>query len=626
MSADQSVKCYIKNCPMKYLILSCLILVTLVATAQNQEVQLANEYYTQGQYEKAKKLYDDLARDFNNISLIHNNYFFLLMETQDFNGAEKYIKRLIKKFPNNLYYQLDLGLLLKNSGKEDQAQDYFEDIIKEVIKDNYRTRITADYFVNKQLMPLAIKTFKDGRKAINNPYMYALEMANIYRIMNEKDLMVEEYLNYVSQNPSNLNYVKNTLQNLLAKPEELQSLEMLLYDKIQREPNSEIYSELLIWVNLQQKNFYGAFIQARAIDKRLKTEGSRSINIGMMALDNNDYDNAIKIFTYVIKEFPGTYNYLLARMYLIKSYENRVRNTYPIDEREIRNLINDYNNFIEELGITRNTLEALRNKAMLHAFYLDEKDSAITILKKIIDIPRADPDIKAKSKLDLGDIYILTSEPWESTLLYSQVEKSHKDEPLGYEAKLRNAKLSYFKGEFILAQEHLDILKQATTRQIANDAMALSLLIKDNIAFDSTETAMKKYAEIEQLLFQNKIEPALRAIESMKNEYAGHSLSDELLWKQAEIYKKLGQFDKAIEMLKNIVEQYDYDILSDDAYFMIGSIYDKQLADSENAMKYYREFLSRYPGSVYVAEARKRFRQLRGDYNSLEEQFKKNEL
>lgn len=609
-----------------FLILGLLIIISLTANAQSQEVRLANEYYSQGEYEKAKKLYDDLARDLDNIPLIHNNYFFLLLEMTEYNEAEKYIKRLIKKFPNNLYYQLDLGVLLKNSGQESQAQKYFDGLIDEIKYDNYRTRITADYFVNKQLTNMAIRTFKEARDAINNQYAYALEMANIYRIMNEKDLMVQEYLNYVSQNPSNLNYVKNTLQSLLAKPEELQSLEMLLYDKIQNEPNSEIYSELLIWVNLQQKNFYGAFIQARAIDKRLRTEGSRSINIGLMALENNDYNNAIKIFTYIIKEFPGTYNYLLAKMYLIKSYEKRVRNTYPIDEREIRNLINDYNNFISELGITRNTLEALRNKALLHAFYLDEKDSAITILNKIIDTPRANPDIKAKSKLDLGDIYILTEEPWESTLLYSQVEKSHKEDPLGYEAKLRNAKLSYYKGEFQLAQEHLDILKQATTREIANDAMALSLLIKDNIAFDSTETAMKKYAAIELLLFQNKIAPALRAIEDMREEYAGHSLSDELLWKEAEIQKKLGHFDIAISLLQQIVDKYDDDILSDDAYFTIGSIYDNQLNDAEKAMEIYRIFLTKYPGSVYVAEARKRFRQLRGDYNALEERLPGSEL
>ncbi|MEQ8572625.1 MAG: tetratricopeptide repeat protein, partial [Fulvivirga sp.] len=563
----------------RYLILIVILfLFALPAySQQSNEVQLANEYYGQGDYVKAKKLYDELANDFRNIPLIHNNYYFLLIESQDFNDANKYIKRLIKKFPDNLYYRLDYGLLLLASDGESRASEYFDNIISDIKFDTYLTSITADYFVNKKLTQFAIKTFQESRKALKSPYSFSLEMANIYRIMNSKDLMVEEYLNYVSQNPSNLNYVKNTLQSLLAKPDELESLEKLLYDKIQQNPESEIYGELLIWVNLQQKNFYGAFVQARAIDRRLKSEGSRTLNIGLIALDNDDYNNAIKIFTYLIKTYPGSHNYILSKMYLIRSYEKRVRNTYPIDEREIRNLINDYNQFIAELGITRNTLEALRNKALLHAFYLDEKDSAINILQKIIDTPRASPDIKAQSKLDLGDIYLLIGEPWESTLLYSQVEKSNKDENLGYTAKLKNAKLSYYKGDFQLAQEHLDILKEATTREIANDAMSLSLLIKDNTALDTAEIAMRRYSEIELLLFQNKTEHATAAIDSMIKEYNNHSLTDELIWLKADIETKLGHFEESISLLDIIIDNHGTDILGDDAFFKKADIVDRQL-------------------------------------------------
>ena len=476
--------------------------------------------------------------------------------------------------------------------------------------------IKADYFVSKKLTQYAITTFLSGREAQNNPYLYSLEMANIYRIMNEKEKMVEEYLNYVIQNPSNLSNVRNALQNLLSKTEELESLEALLYERIQESPDNDIYSELLIWVNLQLKNFHGAFFQARAIDRRTNSGGSRCLNIGMIALNNEDYDNSIKIFSYIIQTYPNSNNYLLAKMYLIRSYEKRVRNTFPVDKREIRNLINDYNIFIDELGISRNTLEALRNKALLLAFYLDEKDSAITILERIIATHRANPDIKARSKIDLGDIYLLLGEPWESTLLYSQVEKTNKDETLGYSAKLKNAELSYYKGDFKLAQEHLDILKEATTREIANDAMALSLLIKDNTVLDTTDFAMRQFANIELLLYQNNSREAQIQIDSMLISYKGHSLVDELLWLKSDLLKKEGKFLETLDLLNSIVTEYANDILADNAYFMIAEIYDRQLGEKERAMEYYRNFLTKYPGSIFVAEARKRFRELRGDFST----------
>ncbi|UII28265.1 tetratricopeptide repeat protein [Fulvivirga maritima] len=601
---------------MKILILLTFLTLSVFVQAQKfDEVQLANEYFTKGETEKALSMYEDLSRQMANIPLIHNNYFHLLLEMKKYDEAQKYLRGLTKRFPNNVYYRLDEGLIYESQGNEEKTNKHFRQIINDIKDDNYLVQTVASYFVNKQFTALAAETLEQARKAMHNDNLYALELANVYRVANEKDKMVEEYLKYVTQNPANLSYVKNTLQNLLVEPEELESLENLLYQKIQDEPDSQIYGELLIWVNLQQKNFYGAFIQARAIDKRMKAEGSRSMNIGHIALDNNDYETAIKVFSYIIKTYPETYNYLLARMYLIKAYEKKVKNTFPVDKEEIKILIKDYDIFVSEMGINRNTLEALRNKALLHAFYLDQKDSAIAILKKVIENPKATSELKSQSKLDLGDIYILTGEPWESTLLYSQVEKSNKNEPLGYEAKLKNAKLSYYKGNFQLAQEHLDILKQATTREIANDAMALSILIKDNVALDSTETAMKKYAAIEQMLYQNKTDSALVAIKQMRKEFSRHSLSDELLWLEADIYKKRGDFEESIRLLKKIVDEYDYDILSDDAYFTMGDIYDKQLNDKEKAMEIYRDFLTRYPGSVYVAEARKRYRQLRGDFN-----------
>jgi len=588
-------------------------------TQKNNDIQLANEYYAKGELAKAKTMYESLAKDLRNIPLIHNNYLFILIETADFKVAEKYISRLIKKFPDNLYYELDLGLIYWNQGDQDLAHISFNDIIQNIRRDNYKTRITAQYFVSKQLTEYAVNMFLESRKVMANPYLYALELANIYRITSERELMVEEYLNYIIQNPSNMGYVKNTLQNLLSKAEELESLESLLYQKIQENPDNIVYSELLIWVSLQQKNFYAAFIQARAIDRRQKTEGARTNRIGLIALDNNDFDVAITIFSYVIKQYPKSVNYMRAKMYLIKAYEERVRNTYPVDEREIRNLVVDYKIFIEEMGINRNTLEALRNKALLHAFYLDEKDTAILILNDIINTPRADNMIKSKSKMDLGDIHLLLNEPWESVLYYAQVEKSNKDTKIGYEAKLKNAKLSYYKGDFALAEEHLDILKQATTREIANDAMELSILIKDNIALDSTTQAMEDYAAVDLLLFQNKMNEALTAVKALKVKYAGHSLMDEVLWLEAKINIDMGNFKYAAGLLEEIAKNYTYDIWSDDAYFKLGDLYEKQIGDLEKAKEIYHEFLTKYPGSVYVAEARKRFRKLRGDFNNVEE-------
>ena len=292
----------------------------------------------------------------------------------------------------------------------------------------------------------------------------------------------------------------------------------------------------------------------------------------------------------------------------------KIKNHFPIDTSAIRNLTVSYQNLISQIGLSNFTLEAYRQKALLHALYLDESDLAIEMLKEIINYPNAEQNIIAKAKLNLGDIYIITEESWESVLLYYQVEKSHKNEDLGEQAKLKNAKLSFYRGEFELAQEHLDILKNATRREIANDAMDLSILIKNNTILDSTQKALRAYADVDLMLYQNKKLKANQTLDSLIEEYEEHPILDEFLWLKAKMNKEQGEYEQAVELLSQIVYDMPYDILTDDALFEMALIYEELIEDTAKAQEYYQQLLTDYPGSIFVAEARKRFRNLRGDF------------
>ena len=589
--------------------------------AQNlPEVQIANQYFIKGEKEKALAAFQSLAKLQENIPLIHNNYLNLMLDLGRNGEAEDYVERQIKKDPNNLNYKLDLGFVFIRSGDLQKGDKYIRNLIKLNKEDIYRIKAIADYLAVHNLAEYSTIALLQARETHKNPTLFTLELANFYRFQGKQDEMVEEYLNYVTQVPANITYIKNLLQVLLSKPNELESLEKHLYEKVQQNPESEVFTDLLIWVNLQQKNFYGAYIQSRAYDKRFRKENSKTLEIAQVALSNHDYENADRSFSYVIKEFANTDNYLPARLGLIHAREAKVKRSFPVNKDSVQYLIREYQNFITAYPDNVNAHEALLNEASLYAYYLDQKDSAVLKLNKLIVNPKVAMNLKSRSKLELGDIYLLKEEPWESTLLYSQVEKTQRETPVGYDAKLRNAKLSYYKGDFKLAQEHLDILKQATTREIANDAMDLSMRIKENTMSDTTGEALKEYASIELLLYQNKTEEAIKRIELLRtNVVTGNNLDiseilDDVYWLEANLRMKQGEFTESIALLQKILAEYPDDILSDDAYFLQGEIYELHLKEKEKAMEIYREFLNKYPGSVYAAEARKRFRNLRGDF------------
>ena len=596
-------------------LLSLINLVIIFPTnAQDQDgIQLAAEYFQQGDLEKAKVLYDELAASPYNTQLISSNYLALLAALDETKEAETFLREAIKKFPSNMQYKANLAALYNKSDNEQKFESYIQNLKKEAGSNPFQYSILAQYLVNEELYLEAIDFFQKSRELRGDISIHALELASIYRIIDEKSLMIEEYLNYASDSPNRLSYVKNLLQNFIQEEEDLNELEMTLIRKMQEDPDDIKFPELLIWVELQRKNFFGAFVQARAIDKRSEQAGDRTMQIGKIALDNRAYGDAEEIFAYVAKQYPYGRNYSNAKKYWMEAREQKIKNSYPVDPEEIRALTKQYELLYQELYPSRTAFEALRSKALLHAFYLDEIEKASQLLNQLVSNPNAGQLLISKSKLDLGDIYLLKGEPWESTLLYSQVEKSNKSSSLAYEAKLRNARLNYFTGNFALAKGHLDILKKNTTRDISNDAIALGMLITDNTALDTTDQVMQEFADIELLIFQNKKDSAKNGLIRMLTAYEHHSITDEIYWLLSKLELEFGNPEESITYLDNILASYSYDILADDAAFKKAEIYDYHLKDVTKSKELYQQFLVEYPGSMYAAEARKRFRKLRGD-------------
>jgi hypothetical protein len=588
------------------------------------EIQIANEYLLKGQKQKAIDSYKQLAKKNENIPFIHNDYLNLLLDQSMFKDAETYVDRLLRN-ENKLTYQLDLGIIYQRQGDLPKSDRYLKNLIRQSSQDIPRLKQISDYLLTNNLIAYSIDALQQARETSNTPTIFTLELANLFRLSGKNNEMVNEYLNYIAQTPGNLGYIKNLLQVLLTKPEELQALEGQLYLKVQSSADNENYAELLIWVNLQQRNFLGAFVQARAFDKRFKKETSKTLEIAQIAFNNKSYEAAEKAYTFVMKEYANTSSFLSARLGLLKTKEARLKEQLPVKIDSVRSMIASYDKFIETYPDNPNSFEAIENKALLFAYYLDDKEKAISILTSLVANPKVNsPLLKSKCKLELGDLYLFKYEPWEASLLYSQVEKTNKETVLGYDAKLKNAKLSYFIGDFKLAEEHLDILKKATSREIANDALELSLRIKENTASDTLATSLKEYASIEMLLNQNKLDAAITKLDALKKiEGDGDSLRmksstllDDIYWLEANTLLKQGDFERTISLLRMITKFYSQDVLSDDAYFLEAEVFEQHLNKKSEAMEIYRDFLSKYPGSVYASEARKRYRELRGDFTN----------
>lgn len=596
-----------------FLLLIPLLLLDHGLQAQaNDDAALAKEYLSNGDYEKAAALYSRLANKDQYFERVYSDYLKTLLLTRNYKEAEKLAKKAAKRNNKAPAYQIDLGLVAEASGDKSGAEKQYGKVLNQINQTNVLAIATA--FERSELFDQAEQAYLRGRAQTKNEDDFAMQLIQLYSYQKKTPQLIGELLNVVKVNEEQVPFVQNMLQNHLREEKEFDALEEALIANLQRYPDQTAYSQMLIWLYTQKKDFSSALMQARSLDKRTKGGGNKVIELSGISLKNKDFESAIEGYEYVLKEYRSSPYYALARQRLINAREEQVRNTFPVDKDKIRLLLGEYEGLLGEMGKNERTVEVMKNMAMLYAFQLDEKEQAIEILTAVINTPRANPDLVAEAKVSLGDIYLLKGEPWEATLLYSQVEKSHKETATGHEAKLRNAKLNYYKGDFELAQAHLDILKLATSREIANDAMDLSLLITDNTGLDTSTVAMEAYASSELLVFQNKLPEALVDLDNMLRKFPGHSLTDEVHFKKANIYLQMGEFEGAVANLAKITTtQYQKDILGDDAYFLMAKIYEENLGEREKAKELYNELMVKYPGSTYVVDARRRFRKLRGD-------------
>ena len=174
-----------------------------------------------------------------------------------------------------------------------------------------------------------------------------------------------------------------------------------------------------------------------------------------------------------------------------------------------------------------------------------------------------------------------------------------------------------YTGDFDWAKAQLDILKASTSKLIANDAMKLSITITDNIGIDTTKAPLLLFAKADLLFYQNQHNQALEMLDSLKTTFPIHVIGDDVLYKQHEIYFSRKNLPKAIEKLEQIIKEYSYDLLVDDALYKLATIYDYELNDKTKAQEYYKKIIFEHQGSIYVVDARKRFRDLQQTPSSI---------
>jgi tetratricopeptide (TPR) repeat protein len=591
---------------MKKIIAFVFLFLSLWVNAQNE--QLAQNYYDRGEFEKAVVSYEELLKNNPGNSLFFQRTVDCYQQLQQFDKAEKALQARLEKFKqSNLLIELGYNYQLQKD--ESKAKKIYEQAIDKISKNVNEAYGIGYTFERKSLLDYALLAYKTATE-IEPRLTFNSQMAVIYGQQGKTDLMIETYLIEAYQNPQNLPLIQSQLSRFMNEDADETFNDNLRKSLLLRAQKTQdiFWNDFLSWFFIQQKEYGKAFIQQKAIYKREPESFSNIVNLGQMAIEDNDQEAATEILTFVLQNTNDIDLIIQANSYLMEmKIENSQDKDYVAISQELDKLITEF-------GVSPYTLPLLRLQANFSAFQLKNPEQAKTILKNAMEMDLS-RNQTAEVKMELADILLYEEKFNQALIYYSQVENDMSGDVLGQEASLKTAKTSYYKADFEWANHQLKVLKSASTQLIANDALDLFLLISDNTVEDSTQTALKKFARADFLLYQNKKQESLAQFQQILKEHKGEEIEAVTLLRIGKIYEKLGDFAKALENYEAIINNHKDGIYIDEALYFSAEIYADHLKDNEKAKPLYEQVILNHEDSIYSVEARKKYRQLRGDNN-----------
>lgn len=583
---------------------------------RDNDTKLAGHYFSKGQFEKAEIYYEKSFKKYDS-QLYFDRYFLCLFYQEKFTEAEKLALKRIKRDPYTIKNQFKLADIYKETNRQDDADKIYDRLIQELQPIQTRVDNLGKTFQDKGLYDYALQTFMKGRKMMKRGYGFQLELASLYSLLNRPSDMIEEYLNLLDYSPVYVRTVQTYLSRVVDFETDTDLVEMLREEillKVQKNPDQEVYNEMFIWYYLQKKEFIGAVIQAKALDKKKGDNGRRVIEIGDVCQANGAYREAMKAYQYAIDLGSKYPNYHIAVQSKLAVEFEELTQRKSFSREEISKVAEDFELALVDMGKSPKSLGVMEQLTRIYAFHLNDTDKAMELVNQCLALPIIKADV-ARLKILKGDIHVVSNDIWEASLLYMQVEKEYSEDIIGHEAKFKNAKVFYYDGEFEYAKAQLDVLKASTSKLIANDAMQLALLLQDNLGVDTTTAPVQIYANADLLLRQNKFDEAIVMLDSLERSYPFHSMVDEVLFKKAEIYEGQQKWTQAVELYTVVVESYAHDILGDDAAMRLAKIYETRLDNQDKAAEYYKKILFEFSGSLYTAEAREKYRNIVAEFN-----------
>ena len=619
-------------------IFSILMGIPIGAQAHRQQGQpggeiryrLAQSYERSGDYDAALKLYQELYQKDSSNAAFADALRRTLIQLKRYDEAIDLLQRHIRRFPDDVNMIVQLGTVYYLKSDEKKAMAVWESAIAVDPKQpgTYVTVVGA--MTQNRLFDTAIVTYQRARVECNNPTLFTADIAYLYSITMKYPEATKEYLTFARQNPAQVGFVQARIGTYTGTSQGLSAATKIVEDSARAEQDNVSLQRLLAWIYLEGKKFETAYDVYRRIDTKTKAGGREILGFAQRALHERAYAIASRAFQDIVSQYPSFDRIPEVKFGYAQSLEavddqsdtlKLFGKTNPFSQKErtesdprtlYRGAIAAYERIVTEFPQTEIAARSLLRVGIIKQEKFLDLDRASKTFESLTKTYPMFAQIYQEGILRLGDVYLMMGSLEKAETQYQAIAgHGLLVNPLQEQAALHLAEILFFKMNFQEATKKLTALTGNTLSDATNDALSLQIFIEGNIK--ENMPALKEFAKADLLRRQRKLPDALSIYESILRNNPKSDVLDEVLIAIGDVQTLMTRYVDAIASYERLLKDFPESLSLDRTLMKLANVYEWGTNDSAKAISAYQTLLEKYPSSVYVSEARKRVRELRGD-------------